>query len=310
MTTKHKAKKPQPQAHKPQQEVITGVPARIVDEGRKTSHHIIDTLAKTAMAITGGADAEQKLTVIERLWAMQKDAEDRQAEREFGIAKVSLAHELPAIPKNHMIDFVDKQNVRHQHPYADRADIESVLDPICRKHGFSKEYSTEVNANNLARQVLTVRHVSGHKEVYYSPFMPIDQTGSKNANQAAGSTSEYGKRYALIGAFNIIGVDKDDDGNLGKDGATAKGDKFAERVADDATKPDTSKSKTGGKLTLPEAAQALESKLRNAPMEKRGEILMGHINIIGAMEKDANLSEKAAELRKLCEEQPNVAQPD
>ena len=57
-------------------------------------------------------------------------------------------------------------------------------------------------------------------------------------------------------------------------------------------------------LSLPEAAAALESKIRNSTQDKRGAILMKHIDIIGAMEKDAAFHEKAAELRALCEAQP------
>lgn len=289
------------QAHRPQQDIVTGVPAKLIDEGRKQSHYIIDTLAKTATNLATGEGAGDKVAIIERLWAMQKDAEDRQAEREFGIAKVALAMQLPTIPKNHVISFVDKNNVAHETPYADRADIEAVLDVICRKHGFSKEYSTET-IDGRACQVLTVRHVGGHKEVFRSPYMPVDSTGSKNNNQAAGSTAEYGKRYALVGAFNIIGVDKDDDGNKGKDPSAPKEDKFAERVAADADKPEAPASSSA--LTLPEAAAAVESKIRNATPEKRGAILAKNMRVIDAMEKDAAWHEKAAELRKLCEVSP------
>lgn len=291
------------QAHRPQQDIVTGVPAKLIDEGRKQSHYIIDTLAKTATNLATGEGSGDKVAIIERLWAMQKDAEDRQAEREFGIAKVALAMQLPTIPKNHVISFVDKNNVARETPYADRADIEAVLDVICRKHGFSKEYSTET-IDGRACQVLTVRHVGGHKEVFRSPYMPVDSTGSKNNNQAAGSTAEYGKRYALVGAFNIIGVDKDDDGNKGKDPSAPKEDKFAERVAADADKPEAPTSSSA--LTLPEAAAAVESKIRNSTPEKREAILAKNMRVIDAMEKDAAWHEKAAELRKLCETMDDV----
>ena len=289
------------QAHRPQQEVLSSVPARIVEEGRKTSHHIIDTLAKTALAISNSDNAAEKLSVIQTMWNMQKEAEDRQAEREFNVAKVTIAQKLPNIPKSGLREFIDKNNQKQSSSYSTLDDIEGVLDPICRDFGMVKEYSSKTDAKGWACQVLTVRHVSGHKEVYESPYMPLDTSGSKNNNQAAGSTSKYGRRYALIGSFNIFHVDEDADGATPTpDGP--KEDKFAQRVQAQTAAPTTAaKAQT---LSLPEAAAALESKIRNSTQDKRGAILMKHIDIIGAMEKDAAFHEKAAELRALCEAQP------
>jgi ERF superfamily len=283
-----------------QQEIITSVPARIIEKDRKTSHTIIDALANTALAISGGENPVEKMSVLKDLWAMQKEAEDRQAEREFNTAKVLVAMQLPQIPKTGLREFKDKNNQVQSSSYALLDDIEGVLDPICRTNGIVKEYSSKTDAKGWACQVLTVRHVSGHKEVYESPYMPLDTTGSKNNNQGAGSTAKYGRRYALIGAFNIFHVDDD------TDGATVTGepkeDKFAARVQEEAAKQ---QPKGPAPLSLPEAAAALESKLRNAPVEKRAETLMKHINIIEAMEKDETLKPKAAELRQLCEEKAN-----
>lgn len=285
------------------QEVIAPAPAKLIEHGRKQSNHIIDTLSKTAMTIAGSEGAAEKVAVLERLWAMQKDAEDRQAEREFGIAKVSLAMQLPTIPKRHMIEFIDKNNQKRETPYADRSDIESVLDPICRAHGFSKEYSTDT-IDGKACQVLTVRHVAGHKEIFRSPYMPLDTTGSKNNNQAAGSTAEYGKRYALVGAFNIIGVDKDDDGNKGKDSADHT-DKFSQRAAEEAAKvkkPEPAPAPAPkAVMPLSEAAALLEQKLMTEPsMERRGQILMANIKLMGELD-DAGERDRADGIRKLAE---------
>lgn len=281
------------------------VPMRLIEENRNNSNSIISSLNKTAVALASKDGGVQQVEIMERLYAMQRIAEDRQAEREFGIAKVALAMALPTIPKRGKIEFIDKTNQKQEREYATRVDIESVLGPLCRQNGFSLEYSTETDAKGWACQVLTVRHVGGHKEVYRSPSMPLDTSGAKNNQQGAGSTSEYGKRYAVIGAFNIIGVDRDDDGNQGKhdEGAPVAGDKFTDRVKTDAEK----KPEPTGPQPLPllEAAAVLENKLRNAEPARRGELFMKHINIVEAMLKDPTMIEKANELRKLVEEKPN-----
>lgn len=280
---------------KPAQQ-ITSMPATIVERGRSTSHHIIDTLAKTALTISNGENAAEKLNVIKELWTMQKEAEDRQAEREFNTSKVIVAQNLPTIPKSGLREFVDKNNVKQTSTYSTLDDIESVLDPICRNYGLVKEYSSRSNEKGWACQILTVRHVGGYKEVYESPYMPLDTSGSKNNQQGAGSVAKYGRRYALIGAFNIFHVDEDNDGA----GATpeVKDDKFSARVQDEAEK----QQPKAPALTLPEAAEALEKKLRNLPQEKREAVIIKYMNIIESMEADETLAPKAAELRKLCEE--------
>lgn len=305
MAKKHKQKRPQAQPHqqhqaRPQQ-TITMSPQSLITDARKTTHNALATFASTALAISNSENAAEKVGVLQAVWNMQKEAEDRQAEREFNAAKVNVALKLPAIPKSGKREFTDKNNVLQSSTYSTLDDIEMVLDPICREVGMVKEYSSKTNDKGWACQVLTIRHISGHKEVYESPYMPLDTSGSKNNNQGAGSTAKYGRRYALIGAFNIFHVDEDTDGATpAQDGP--KSDKFAERVQEQAQKP--TGAQKAQKLSLPEAAAALESKIRNATPEKRGDILMKHISIIGAMEKDANLSAKAAELRTLSEPKP------
>lgn len=303
MTTKNK---PKPSAKKPETidqpsraQVLTSLPAKIVEENRKTTHHIIDTLARTALAISTAENAGEKLNVIQSLWNMQKEAEDRQAEREFNVAKVSVAMEMPPVPKTKKIDFIDKKNEQQTRYYADLDDIEGVLDPICRKYGIVKEYSTKTDARGWAAQVCTVRHVSGHKEVYEGSYMPLDSTGSKNNSQAALSTAKYSRRGALIGAFNIYHVDEDLDGETPDTGP--KEDKFAARAQAQAAAAKPAPQPTDKpKLSLDEAATVLEHKLQNTPLEKRGAVLMEHIKIIGAMEASDKLAAKAKELRELC----------
>lgn len=310
MPTKSKPKTQASRKPQPKQEVLAAAPQKLIDDGRRQSVAIIDTLSKTALALAGADDASEKVAVIERLWAMQKDAENRQAEREFGIAKVGLAMEMPTIPKTKMIEFVEKASGKlRQTPYASRPDIESVLDPLCKKHGFSKEYSTDT-INGQACQVLTVRHVAGHKEVFKSPYMPLDTGPGRNNLQAAGSTSEYGKRYALIGAFNIIGADKDDDGNLG--GTTPKSDKFSARVGEQAStsnvdvidaKP-TQEDKDNERTPLEiaqRAADTLEERLMAATdSDRRGQILMTNIRIVKELEIQGDLL-RAEQLRSIAE---------
>lgn len=221
------------------------------------------------------------------------------AEQEFAIAKNALAKIIPAIPKSHKISFIDKNKVLQETPYANREDIEKVIGPLYRDAGFSTEYTTEY-VDGKIMTVLIVRHNSGHKEIYKAAPMPLDTSGSKNNNQAAGSTSEYGMRYCLKGAFNVMGVDVDDGGNLGKNPADKAADKFTDRVNQESAKPaDTTVE--SGKISLADAAATLEKKLRDEPDQaKRGEIVMKNVKILGALDEDGQ-NQRATDIRALAE---------
>lgn len=201
------------------------VPQRLLEDRRREESTLIGAL------ISAASNPNTDVDKMERLWIIHKEAVAARAEQEFSFAKNALALEIPPIPKNHKIEFKDKNGHIQSTPYANREDIERIIGPIYRRHGFSTEYSTQY-VDGKIQTVLIVRHNSGHKEIYTSPPMPLDSTGSKNNNQAAGSTSEYGMRYALKGAFNIIGIDIDDDGSIaGDSGRTKPVSRFDQRAA-------------------------------------------------------------------------------
>jgi hypothetical protein len=60
----------------------------------------------------------------------------------------------------------------------------------------------------------TLGHVGGHAEET-TMTLPHDSSGSKNAVQAIGSSTSYGKRYTALSLLNITTRGEDDDGNGG-----------------------------------------------------------------------------------------------
>lgn len=291
--------------HRPHATVMPAqVPARLAEENRRNTNQVLAALTKAAVSIGVKENAIEVVEVMERLQKMQMIAEDRQAEREFGLAKVAVSNDIPTIPKTKSYEFVDKANQKQLRFYSDRVDIESVLDPLTRKHGFSKEYSSKTDAKGWTCQVLTVRHAGGHSAVYESPYQPLDTTGAKNNSQAASSTAEYGMKQVLKGAFNILGVDFDDHGdnvNMPHPDAAKAHDKFADRVKGEAGKAQPQNTEPKQKMTLDEAAAAVEQKIKSADKGNAGKVMMTHIKVIAAMEADDKLKAKAAELRQYCD---------
>lgn len=275
---------------------IVTVPQKLLNERRNEDSHLINAL------VTAASNPATDVDKMERLWTMHKEAVAMRAEHEFAMAKNMLAINIPPIPKSSKIEFVDKNNKVRETPYSTRQDIEKVIGPLYLKAGFSTEYSCDYIDGKIMT-VLIVRHNGGHKEVYKSPPMPLDTSGSKNNNQAAGSTSEYGKRYALIGAFNIIGADVDDDGNKGS-GAGKGEDRFAAKVAEEAAGPIIDGKATtvkDPKAALEGYAGQLMVKLQKAEtVERRGEILMANMKLVNELE-EAGLKDIVVELRALAE---------
>jgi hypothetical protein len=66
-------------------------------------------------------------------------------------------------------------------------------------------------------QIITtgvLAHRDGHSE-QTELSLPTDTSGSKNAVQAVGSSTSYGKRYTAFALLNITSTGEDDDGQAG-----------------------------------------------------------------------------------------------
>lgn len=303
MSTKPKQKPHATAPKKPVQHLVV-VPDTLLEERRRDASTLISALSAAA------ADPKSDIDKIERLWAIQKEALAMRAEQEFAQAKNALARNMPTILKNHVIKFIDKKGNTQETPYADREDIEYSIGPIYLAAGFSTEYSTEY-VDGKIQTIMCLRHNSGHKEFYKAPPMPLDTSGSKNNNQAAGSTMEYGSRYCLRGAFNVIGTEpKPKEETINE----VKSDKFSARVGEQSGNGDiidiepTQKEKDTGRTPLEiaqAAAQKLEEKLLSVDViERRGQILMANIRIVKELEIHGD-PERATTLRALAEGNPD-----
>lgn len=80
-------------------------------------------------------------------------------------------------------------------------------------HGFGLSFKT-----GRAADKITVTGILSHREGHSEETtmeLPCDQSGSKNAVQAVGSSTSYGKRYVAMALLNLtsrLSDDRDDDG--------------------------------------------------------------------------------------------------
>lgn len=98
-------------------------------------------------------------------------------------------------------------------PYAKWEDINDVIKPVLKRFGFVLRFKTGLTEDG---RVMVTGILAGHGHREESTFvLQHDSTGSKNAVQAIGSSTSYGKRYAAGALLNLTSRGEDDDGKEG-----------------------------------------------------------------------------------------------
>lgn len=142
---------------------------------------------------------------IEKMLDMQERIMNRNAEAAFNIALAEMQPKLPAIKPMGTAH----QNVK----YAKFEDIQKAIAPYLAEHGFALSFKTGQNDKSITVTAI-LRHREGHSDET-TITLPADGSGSKNAVQAVGSSTSYGKRYAATALLNLNVAGDDDDGAAG-----------------------------------------------------------------------------------------------
>ncbi|MBS9403706.1 ERF family protein [Halomonas sp. TRM85114] len=144
---------------------------------------------------------EVDIDKMERLLQMQERVMDRQALMAYSAAMAAMQTELPSIAE---------RGQGNNGAYATLEDIVDTVRPIMQRHGFAVSFRIQTQERGI--QITGVlMHQDGHREET-SMLLPADTSGSKNAVQAFGSSTSYGKRYVLCALLNITTRGQDDNG--------------------------------------------------------------------------------------------------
>jgi hypothetical protein len=138
----------------------------------------------------------------------------------FDNALAEMQDDLPTITAKGRLEIRAKDakgerngKVIQSTPYAKWEDINDAIKPVLKKHGFVLRFETGLTEDGRVR-VTGILAGHGHREK--SEFvLQHDATGSKNAVQAVGSSTSYGKRYAAGALLNLTSRGEDDDGKKG-----------------------------------------------------------------------------------------------
>ena len=150
---------------------------------------------------TGMSDA-----VVSQLIAYNSTIYVDECKRAFYKDFAKLQAELPIIEKNETVTFRDGRTGT----YAPNDEIQEIIGPILRKHGFVLAFSTSY-PEGMIRVTGELTHKDGHStQSHYEA--KVDMSGGKTDAQGRGSIISYGHRYTTIDLLNLITRGKDTDG--------------------------------------------------------------------------------------------------
>lgn len=167
---------------------------------------VSDTAAIIQVIERAAGNPDVDIDKMERLLEMQERIMNRNAKNAFAAAFSDMQNDIPVITERGEIKIRNEVQSR----YAKWEDINTVIKPILQKHGFGLSFKTGRTPNMLiVTGILT--HREGHSEES-TIELPADNSGSKNAVQAVGSSTSYGKRYVASALLNITTGGEDDGG--------------------------------------------------------------------------------------------------
>lgn len=167
-----------------------------------------------AVISRAAADPSCDIDKLERLMAMHERMQARDAQAEFNAAMAAMQSDIPSIAERGAIVV----NGEKRSDYATFEDINDVIKPIMQTHGFAITFKVENVAAGLSVTGILM-HRAGHREET-TMLLPLDTSGSKNAVQAVGSSTSYGKRYVMSALLNLTTRGEDDDGHAAVPSAT------------------------------------------------------------------------------------------
>lgn len=143
---------------------------------------------------------------LERLLGMYERIKAQSAKAEYFAAMSQMQDELPSIKERGEIKIGNTPGQK----YALWEDINAAIKPVLKRHGFALSFRTGMVETKISVTGV-LSHSGGHSEET-TMLLPSDTSGSKNAVQAVGSSTSYGKRYVASALLNLTTGEVDDDG--------------------------------------------------------------------------------------------------
>ena len=154
------------------------------------------------LAVQQGLDIDR----LRELMALQREWEEREAEKAFFDALSKFQSEIPPIVRTNTAD-AGRAGKRR---YASLGTINEAIRPWLYANGLSFRFRQQQTPAGIT-VTCVVSHRDGHSEET-TLTAGADSSGAKNAIQSVGSTITYLERYTLTAALGLTTIDEDDDG--------------------------------------------------------------------------------------------------
>ena len=150
------------------------------------------------------------IETLRELRGMAKELRDEERVQWFARDMSSAQAEMEPVVRAAEVKLGDGKG---SYKYAALEHIDLMLRPIMTKYGFSITYDRSPRSADGGGYVVsgTLWHRSGH-HITAEFALPLDSGPGRSNAQAAGSTDAYGRKYILLGFFNIVRKNEDDDG--------------------------------------------------------------------------------------------------
>ncbi len=182
------------------------------NETQKTESTLVapaESPLMTAAALVQQADGKIDVDKLEALLKVQMQWEANEAKKAYVVAMAAFKESPPEILKDKTVGYsTTKGTTNYKH--ASLYNVTTKINTELSKHGLTAAWVTSQD-NGGVKVTCKITHTQGHNEETCLSAPP-DQTGSKNAIQAIGSTVTYLQRYTLLALTGLATCGQDDDG--------------------------------------------------------------------------------------------------
>ena len=144
---------------------------------------------------------------LEALLRMQREVIADDAHVQFNRSFAALSAEIRQIERRG----VAEMGAKGAYKFAKREDLDAMLRPLMREHGFAVSFRPVPGPNGNLTIEGELMHVAGHSKTA-ELTLPPDIGPGRNSLQAMGSAISYAERYLTEMLLNVVRCDEDDDG--------------------------------------------------------------------------------------------------
>lgn len=178
--------------------------------------------------ISQGLEKGAGIDIMERMFAMAKEADEIRAKRAFFEFLAKFQSQIVTIKKTKEVDFSNKRGGITHYSYAPLEDIIEQVKTKLKDNGFSYTLKTTQDAASVSVSC-EAHHEAGHTEIS-TVIVQIDADAFISGPQKVGSAITYAKRYAFCNVFGIMTGEEDTDNSEDAGGEKKTEAKSAEKT--------------------------------------------------------------------------------